>query len=477
MSGKNALSAFRAAFPEADSTFVGGKFNPDEILIVGGPGPKDPPLEEWNEDLWDAARLTMAESHPIDPEKLIATVEMGGIIDPISVVKRRDMLLVGSRGRRRVMGLRKANRILISRGATADEIILLDCVPDKSTDLEVSIRTSNEGRLDDPPYIKARTAARLRGRGKTDKQLAATFLVEPNSIANWAAYMHLAPGIQAQIEEGLKGDRLPFAVGVELAKGAGPEGAPGDWPAPTVDEWRIQTMALAFLRKRGAVLSGEKGRENAKLTVRACMRGELTPEQLADEITVDEPPPESATAPVPNPGQTPIPGHKSAPPPPPSDRGGSGGPRLQTAVTRLSVAAVREIGAHLEPSQNDPHLEDSDRLAHAIFQIITGQDPTAAGLSHWPRVLAKFQKVVRSPAAPKPKAPTIPLPETHVNAKAASAQTDLKIKAGYKKCPNNLCNAGVNRMTGKPCLACKGEGMISDKLPLPFHGDKTKPKK
>jgi hypothetical protein len=431
---------------------VGGNLDPDTIGIVGL-DPKHPmyregvdvPIEDWNQDLWDAARLSLALSDPIDPEKLIKTVNMGGSIDAIKVTRRRDLIL-SVNGRRRILAARTANRILVKRGENVDSLIALPVIVDRSTDLEISVRAANEGHLDEPPYIKAANAARLRVRGKDDEAIQAVFGVEMNTLQNWFAYAeNLSPDIKARIEQGNKKDRIPFAVGVELAKHSGP------------GEHVKQVQALNYLCDSNAKLKGEIGRENAKAAIRAAMAGTLLSqgasvesEQGADE-SVDQSPDDSRT-----------------PPAPPSEtrtRGGATGqrnpPGLVTATPKLSWPAIRQLAAHLEPSPSDPHKTEADQVAHGIFQVLTGADPTAEGLAKWPRIQEKFRKVVRSPAAPVPPAAAkIPDPTPPAAPSAGSGERT-------QKCPNVNCKNGQDQFKRGICATCEGYGKIK---PAPEMG-------
>lgn len=440
MSGKNQIASFKEKFG-ASSAFVGGTLSPSMIGIVGL-DPSHPlyikgvdvALEDWNEDLWDDARLTLAISDPIDPEKLIQTVDMGGSIPPVSVTCLRDMVL-SVEGRRRILGTRAANKILMKRGAKPDELIELSLFVDKSTDLEVSVRVGNGGRLDDPPFVKAANAARLKCRGKSNDQIAAILEAEINSITNWLSYAeNLDPKIKIQIEAGPKADRIPFAVGVELAKNSGK------------GEHVAQQKALAYLLQSNAKLTAEKGRENAKTVMCAVMSGVELPTFTAATSEIPAPPPSA-------PDSGPVSEQTSESPI--RQRGGATGqrgPSVATKDPKLSWSAIREINAHLEPSPNDPLVTAADRIACAIFQVITGQDPTAVGLEEWPRIQEKFRKVVRSGdalVAPKVKPAEFAVPQETLDSVRSLV------------CPNVVCNKGVDASKRQTCNTCGGYGKIS----------------
>lgn len=466
MSGKNAVTAFKEKVG-VSSTFLGGNKPPEEIGIVGL-SPDHPmyiegvdvPIEDWNQDLWDEARLSLALSDPIDPEKIIKTLDLGGSIPPVAVVIRRGLAL-STEGRRRVLGTRTANRILIKRGTLPDALIELGCFLDKSTDVEVSVRIGNSGRLEDPPFVKAANAARLLSRGKSEEQIAAILEAEPNTVGNWLAYAkNLGPEIKALIETGDKAGRVPFAIGVELAKGSG-EG-----------EHAAQNAALAYLFKTGAKLTGEKGRENARNVIRAIMSGTMPEAPAADEPTPPAPESSGSKIVIMSGTDHPLNLARAAGPaeskPPSTHQKPPSGPKVTTATPKLSWSAIREIAAHLEPSANDPHQTEADYVAHAIFQVINGADPSAEGLATWPRIQARFRKVVRSGAdviTPQPRAK--PAEKPPENNTAPDAIRSLA-------CPNRQCVKGVDKSTGKSrtCPSCEGYGKIS-----PHRAEQLKKKK
>lgn len=470
MAGKNQIAQFKETY-EVDSTFVGGTKNPDEIGIVGLPEDHplyikglDVALADWNEDLWDAARLSLALSDPIDPAKFLANVEAGVSIPPTKIVKRNGLILAFD-GRRKTLAGRGANRILIKRGETVDGLIAIPVIVDKSTDVEMGVRLANEGHLIEPPYVKAANAARLRNRGRSDEAILAVYPIEPNTLQNWLAYVRLLdPAIKAQVEQGPKADRLPFAVGVELAKWTDP----GEDQPVGSKQFKAQGLALDYLRKTNAKLTGEKGRENAKAVIRAVMAGTLEQDAPPVSTATDDGPPSEPTpapgntaGPVPNPAPAPSgPNSHNAPGGRSSSAGGNTGPQVTTQVPKLSWPAMREIAAHLEPSESDPHVTEGDRMAHAVFQVITGADPTAEGLAAWPRVQGKFRKVVRSGAAPAvtqaPKTTKAPPPE-----KPAAFQSPHLDAIRSIQCPVPTCDKGVDKRKRGTCSTCEGYGKIS----------------
>lgn len=373
---------------DVSSTFTGGFKPPEEIMIVG----VDVPLEEWNQDLWDEARLVWAKQNPLDPKDLIQTTSMGGSIPPVSVVKRHDMVLCVE-GRRRILGARAANKLLIKDGALPEQLIELALFIDKAGDLEVSVRIGNSGRLDDPPWVDAKNAARLRARGKSDAQLMSIFHVAAMvTITNWFHYLDCIPEIQALVES----RSLPFAIGIEVGKlGKG--------------EKTKQTLAMACLQAVGANLKGEDGKANARAIVKAILDGTVT--KVSDVLRDTPPPPPQVQAP-PLPGTGP-----DLAPLLPTGRTSVSGPKTETgrktqdkppsqSVTpivgqkKLAPAKAAQITAALEPSQDgefEGFWDEPEMIAFKVMAVVTGRDPSAEGLKRWPNVYKSFKQFVPSP--------------------------------------------------------------------------------
>ena len=461
--GRNKETAFKEDFG-AGSTFIGGMINPRTIGIVGL-DPKHPeyikgvdvPLEDWNADLWDAARLTLAISDPIDPESIIQTVEMGGSIDPIKVVRRQDLVLAVN-GRRRILATRAANRLLVKRGESPENVIDLPTVQDKSSDVEITVRAANEGTLIEPPYVKAANAGRLARRGKSDDQIRATFGVDRNTVDNWIRYdRNLDPRIKALIERP-KG--VPFKIGVELAVGSCSRDCD---PAELRTAHGRQWQAWEYLQAQGAKLTNVDGAENAKAVIRAVVAGTLTPldtTQGKDPEPASSPSPSVATASPPANEPTGASSTKDASTPP--SNAGKAGPKVSTATPKLSTAAIREIAAHLEPSPNDPFNSEADRLAHGIFQVLLGNDPTAEGLTPFPRIQEKFRKVVRSGPGPVIVPAEKNRPPSDPAAKAANVPaTGGDIHVRSIPCTNPHCDKGHDKSKRTSCSTCEGYGKLS----------------
>jgi ParB family chromosome partitioning protein len=352
---KGSGSSFKDSY-SATATFTGGFCDPSDVTIVG----LDCAVEDWNEDLADDLRLAAAPP----TQALVDSILAVGVRDEVKVTKRRGIVLVVD-GRRRVQAARAANAIL-KKKTDPSEFVQIPIVPDKSGDQEITVRIGNEHRADDPPWIKARNAARLRDRGRDDATIRAVFGVEPVTLKNWAAYMDLDPAIQAQVESGA----IPFAVGFEIGKlGRGEKNA--------------QTLALDTLKNMGAQLSGEQGRANVKAVAEQIRSGALkTP----------PPPPRAALVPSHNPAAPAAPGTAATAPQAPPARPAR--PPAVVTDARPRPAVVGRILAILEPTPAEPHETDQIALAYRIAAFYAGQDPDLEGLAQWPDVQSAFRKAL-----------------------------------------------------------------------------------
>jgi hypothetical protein len=430
MSGKNSQALFKDGYG-ASSTAIVGNVPPEKILIVG----VDVPLSEVLQDLWDEARLIWSQANPIDPQKILATINLGGHLPAVEVVKRGGLVYCVE-GRRRVLGARAANQLLIKGGALPEELIELTVIPSaKGGDLEICVRVGNAGRLDDPPYVSAKNAQRLRSRGRDNAAICTALSVTPVTVQNYFLYLDVDPAIRALVEDPTlpKDQRLPFVLVVELGKLCNPDD-PEDTRGP--EQYARQNQALAYLRATGARLSGERGRENAKAVVRAMMAGQdLSAATVPTDESTDQDDPILLQVPVGTPG---IEGLTETPAQPAiRQRGGAtgqrnpatppSGPAMNTGW-KMSPGAQREVLARLEPTAGKPLTDEADQVAFAIMAVITGQDPEGLGLKKWPYVLAAFKGVLRSPVIDP------------------------------SKCQNPTCDRGVDTKRKDTCKKCEGTG-------------------
>lgn len=365
----------------ASSEFKGGMVDPSTVLIVG----LDLKSEDWNEDLTDDARLAMSrdsvEGDSPEAKAFIESILTFGVTDEIKVCKRRGMILAVD-GRRRILGARRANEILTAKRSQVR--IEVPIVVDKTDDQTVAMRLGNAFRLDDPPWVKAQEAARLRRMGKSEKDIAIlSGGVEPVTLRNWEHYLNCVAEIQKLVES----KALPFAVAIEIGKlGKG--------------EKARQMLAFETLRNMGAKLTGEQGRENVKAVVERISDGSLT-EAPVPQAPLPEAAPESPKAPpAANVGPL-VPSHNPAPPKPSkAEPGPKAPPAAPAPAVNLATASrpkpgqILRLVALLEPTEEEPHETEADRLAYAIARIYAGQDPQCTGLEEWGDIQTQFQRAL-----------------------------------------------------------------------------------
>lgn len=410
----------------AESTFTGGTKYPEEIGIVGL-DPSHPlyikgvdlPLEDWNEACWDSARLAESSHDYVPAKAILATVNAGGEIPTIEVTRLRGHTLI-TEGRRRLLGCRAANVLIRKQGTTGADLILIPFKPSKAQDVEVSIRIANEGRLEDPPWVKAHNSARLSARGKSDETIMGIFSIQATTLTNWRHFLDLCPEVQALVIKDPTPEavypmdfRLPFRAAYEIGKlGKG--------------ESTKQLLAIHCLRNMGAQLTAEIGANNARQVVRSIKDGTLT-----------TPPPRGAqVAPQ---GDEEDEGPDSSPPAP---GGGSRGPKAGGVVAQSGRMTTGQIRQAVKAFESIDDKDEVERVIFSVLAVLTGADPEARFLEEAPRAQEIFRKILGYVA---PKAPE----------KVTAPSTDRP-----HPCPNPACDRGVDKSKGKgaPCQKCKGFG-------------------
>lgn len=183
-----------------ESKFTGGRMEPEKLVIVGVDCP-----DEQRPELADPDRNRI----PIDQE-MVKSIALHGVRVPIVIRKfRGDEHVYVVAGRRRVIHAREANK-----HHAGDAPILVPCVPDDNPDPVVSFTVENEFRVDSTPLAKARHAARLKVRGKSDADICALYGIKKQALVNWWALLESPPAVQTAVEEG----RITATVGAEIAK-------------------------------------------------------------------------------------------------------------------------------------------------------------------------------------------------------------------------------------------------------------------
>jgi len=179
------------------SRLNGFKFDPNDVIIVGGDGPND--VDKKDEDgnlhhLYDE-RVEM----PLRDE-FIQNIMTLGIKKNVIVEKIGTQPYVVD-GRQRVRAAREANKRLAKLGEPG---LLVPCVLQAGEDtliMTIGVST-NEFNHDDPPLTKARKAQRLRDRGLSDDEIALAFGVSTKAISNWEKMLSLSAPVKKAVEKG-----------------------------------------------------------------------------------------------------------------------------------------------------------------------------------------------------------------------------------------------------------------------------------
>lgn len=163
-----------------------------------------------NAFLFDPEDLVIVddEEHPLfDPRgrlapdpSMVRSIISKGVIEPI-VARREGLKAIVVAGRRRVICAREANKILRSQGEEPIKVPVVARKGDENDAMDVMI-LENEQRVDDDITAKARKAARLHQRGRTEEQIADVFGVSHSTVKNWLGLLELAAPVQKAVAEG-----------------------------------------------------------------------------------------------------------------------------------------------------------------------------------------------------------------------------------------------------------------------------------
>ena len=161
-------------------------FDPEDLVIV-----------ESDDDV-----LSDDRSKTMPSEGFIRNLEHYGVKQSISVRKYPE---TGKTevvdGRKRVLGLREANRRLKKRGEEPWRIL---AKPERGSDGDmIGIMVSmNEQREEDSPLNRAKKAARMLDRGKTEEEVALAFGVSGATIKNMVKLLDAPAAVRHAVESG-----------------------------------------------------------------------------------------------------------------------------------------------------------------------------------------------------------------------------------------------------------------------------------
>lgn len=165
--------------------------DPDDLVIIGLDTEDGPEHYLFDE------RVKL----PMDDLK-VKGVLANGVDEPVDVVKDGQRNLVAD-GRQRVRWAREANRIQgIAYGDPSRfKVQVITRRGDENDHMRRMVRV-NEHREMDPPYTKAKKAARMLARGMSRKQIALEFAVSNVTLGHWLSLLELAPDVQKKVESG-----------------------------------------------------------------------------------------------------------------------------------------------------------------------------------------------------------------------------------------------------------------------------------
>jgi ParB family transcriptional regulator, chromosome partitioning protein len=178
---------------------------------------------------------------------LVASIVYKGVVEPVIVWKDPELgksCVVD--GRHRVKAAREANKILKRRG---EPIKLVPGVVARGT-VQAAMGVmvmANEGRTEQTPMNRARSAERLLESGYDEAQVATLLHCSPGALKNYLALTACSASVRTAVEQG----RLPPTVAYKLSK-----------LTPAEQKARLEKMLTAAPgpKKRG---SGKKMRQAA----------------------------------------------------------------------------------------------------------------------------------------------------------------------------------------------------------------------
>ncbi len=140
-------------------------------------------------------------TRPVDDAFVQSIIRNNGNFQLIDVWKDPEGNIYVVAGRRRVIGIRLANKILVSQGCEPLRVkaVVLRDEPHRllGVKIEENEQRSNTGAMD-----KARDANQYIQMGRSVEETAERFNVSTQTISNWTRLLDLAPEVQAAIESG-----------------------------------------------------------------------------------------------------------------------------------------------------------------------------------------------------------------------------------------------------------------------------------
>jgi ParB family transcriptional regulator, chromosome partitioning protein len=173
-------------------------FDPEELFLV----------TDESSDLYDER----VRAEPT--EALIANIAHYGVIEPVIVRKNTES---GQTevvdGRQRVLACRAANKLLKKRGEEPHRVPAIVKRGDAGTAIGIMIST-NEQRREDTPLNRARKAARMLERGKTEDEVALALGVTGATLKNLLKLLDAPAAVRNAVDAG----KISLSDGYKLSR-------------------------------------------------------------------------------------------------------------------------------------------------------------------------------------------------------------------------------------------------------------------
>lgn len=134
-----------------------------------------------------------------DGRRFIDSLKKHGNIDPVTVVKEGNRVLI-ARGRKRLLGLRIANEELAAEGGHA---MRLQAISVANMGLAQAVAgIDNSYHTEETPLEKARRAEGYRVGGYSEEDIGIFLDASRGTLANWAKMLKCAPALVKAAEKG-----------------------------------------------------------------------------------------------------------------------------------------------------------------------------------------------------------------------------------------------------------------------------------
>lgn len=143
----------------------------------------------------------VTEHHRVLDAAMVANIRTYGVIQPITVRKEGDQLIVVA-GRRRVLHAREAAKLQKKAGEVQ---VLVPCLVERDTDdvLMGIMNSENEHRrAGDSIQRKASRAARQLRLGSDEDQVCVTFGIAKNTLRNWMRLLEADRAVLKAVDDG-----------------------------------------------------------------------------------------------------------------------------------------------------------------------------------------------------------------------------------------------------------------------------------